>query len=82
MTVTLTDTNYMPLSRNYTVSLTVIENPDLFVDLDTVIVETKQEEVTISFRSLYSDGTVILQLSQPLLAEKYEEVIQNLTNSF
>ncbi len=39
MTITLTDTNVNPLSRNYTVSLTVIENPNLFVDLDPVVVQ-------------------------------------------
>ncbi len=80
--ITLTDDNVRPLSQNYTMSLIVTSNPNLIEEGIIVQPESsKTRELTLSLRSMHSDGRVVFTLSETLNAENYEMLIWNLTNS-
>ncbi len=79
--ITLTDDNVKPLSRNYSMSLTITTNPNL-VDETVVIPESSEKrDLQMKLRSMQSNGNVYFTLSEPIFAANYEQLILNLTNS-
>lgn len=81
MQITLTDDNVEPKARNYTMVLSVVENINLIEKIEAPKESSKKEYVSVILRSMHSDGKIVLSLSQALLADNYELLIQNLTNS-
>ncbi len=79
--VTLTDDNAKPLSQNYTLSLTVIENPSFTEDPLVIDESDSARQVSMEIIEVYSNGAVTLSLTEALLADNYEQLIKNLTES-